>query len=229
MNEEDIAKFLPTDDPPNPALLEQISGRLSASLKPIRPLPSNGVLWAISIAIFAVLSLTVASLKGLFAVAALSVGEKTLYYGVIFLLAGLFARALIERMIPGAKHLIRPALLSILAPTLLGVLMFVLFQDRGIEAFVEHGKPCLVFGSFTALIGGLVGWPLLIRGYLVSPAETITVYGFFAGLLGIAALSLHCPIRNSLHFLVWHLGVILLAGLAGILLGVFWENRGYAD
>lgn len=229
MNDDDIAKFLPQGDPPDAALLERISGRLNASRKPVRSLPSNGVLWAISIAVFVVISLTLASVKGLFAISALSAGEKALYYGVIFLLAGLFARALIERMIPGAKHLIRPAVLLMLAPVLLGVLMFAMFQDRGTEAFVEHGKPCLLFGSITALIGGLLGWPLLRRGYLVSPAETMAIYGSFTGLLGIAALSLHCPIQNSLHFLVWHLGVILLAGLVGIVLGAFWENRGYAD
>jgi hypothetical protein len=79
------------------------------------------------------------------------------------------------------------------------------------------------------LIGGLLGWRLLQRGYLVSPRETIVLYGFFAGLVGVAVLALHCPIRNSLHVLVWHLGALVLTGFVGLLMGKFIESRSYAD
>jgi len=104
-----------------------------------------------------------------------------------------------------------------------------LFSDHSTVRFVSQGIPCLRLGVISALVSGLLGWRLLQRGYLVSPRETIVLYGFFAGLVGVAVLALHCPIRNSLHVLVWHLGAMVLAGLLGLLLGWFIENHSYAD
>ncbi len=124
-------------------------------------------------------------------------------------------------MIPGAKYLVPSAVLSIAALVVLGILSAILFANRSTENFVSHGIPCLRLGVISALISGFLGWRLLQRGYLVSPRETITLYGFFAGLVGVCVLALHCPILNSLHVLVWHLGAMVLAGLVGFFLGSY--------
>jgi hypothetical protein len=221
---DDIKRLFPEAEPPAAATIDKIAkiaAQFAASATPLRPLPSNLALWAIGFTIFALLALVVAKLVGLKAVAVLSGDQMVIYYGVLLLFAALFSRALIERMIPASKRVVPSTVLSIAALVVLGLLAAVLFADHGTRNFVSQGIPCLSMGVVSALIGGFLGWRLLQRGYLVSPRETISLYGFFAGLLGVTVLALHCPILNSLHVLVWHLGAMLLAGLAGFLWGSY--------
>jgi len=218
---DDITRLLAESDPPDTATLEKIAAQFSASAKPVRALPSNLTLWAISFGIFIALALIVAKAVQFNAVAVLSHSQMVVYYGVLLLFGALFSRAVIERMIPGAKHFVPSGALSIAALVVLGLLVVVLFADRGTENFVSHGVPCLRLGVTGALISGFLGWRLLERGYLVSPRETITLYGFLSGLIGVSVLALHCPILNSLHVLVWHLGSMVLAGLAGFFFGSY--------
>jgi hypothetical protein len=209
---------------PSPERMETIASQFGAAFKAVRPLPSNAVLLTISLGIFLALSLIVASVTGLKAISVLSDGQMVLYYGALLLFAILYSRATIEQMIPGSKRVTSTYLLPVLAVCVLGLLLFVLFQNRSTENFVSQGLPCLKLGALTALLTGLLGWRLLYRGYLVAPREALTLYGFFAGLAGVAVLALHCPILNSLHILVWHIGAMLLAGIAGLLLGSIFEN-----
>jgi hypothetical protein len=218
---DDIMRMLAEGDPPDAATLEKIAAQFSASAKPVRALPSNLTLWAISLGLFAALVSIVAKVVQFKAITVLSGGQMVAYYGVLLLLAALFSRAMIERMIPGAKRVVPSILLSIAALVALSLLASVLFADRGTENFVSRGIPCLRLGVMSALLSGFLGWWLLQRGYLVSPRETITLYGFFAGLVGVSVLALHCPIPNAPHVLVWHLGAMLLAGLAGFFLGKY--------
>ena len=226
---DDLDRLFPPGAPPDLRTLEKISAQLAASAKPVRPLPSNVVLWTLSLGIFLVVSLVVASAVKLYAIAALSGIELSLYYGLVLVLAGSFARALTERMIPGERRILNSYVLWITALAALSLLMAFMFSNHDTVNFVANGIPCLRLGLIGALISGLLGWRLFRSGYLVSPRETILLYGFFAGLVGVAALALHCPIRNSLHGLVWHLGAMVVAGFVGLLLGRFVENRGYAD
>ena len=52
------------------------------------------------------------------------------------------------------------------------------------------------------------------RGYLTEPIRGAVAGGAFAGLVGLAVLSLHCPVSNAPHVLAWHLPVVLV-GVAG--------------
>jgi len=220
MNDEITGMFV-EGDPPDAATLEKIAARISASAKPVRALPSNLTLWAISFGIFIALALLVAKVVHFKAIGVLSDRQMGVYYGILLLFGALFSRAVIERMIPGAKRVVPSTVLSIAALVVLGILVAVLFADHSTENFVARGMPCLRLGVISALLSGFLGWRLLQRGYLVSPRETITLYGFFAGLVGVSVLALHCPILNSLHVLVWHVGAMVLAGLAGFFLGSY--------
>lgn len=221
---EDLNISLPHEDPPDAAILQRISAQLAAVSAPVRPLPSNAALMTIGLAIFAAVSFAIASSVHLYAFASLSVAEMTVYYSAICLFAILFARALVERMIPGTKRLLPSAVLWGTALVTLGILMSGIFSDYITEHLVASGIPCLRLGAISALVSGLLGWRLLRRGYLVSPRETILLYCFFAGLVGVAVLALHCPIRNSLHCVIFHLGAMVLAGVAGSFLGRYFDN-----
>lgn len=191
----------------------------------MRPLLSNAALFAIGFGLFAVISVVIAALVGFKAFASLSTGEMTVYYSTIGLLGALFCRAVIERMIPGTRRFIRSTALWPPALAVLVLLLCLIYGNFETWQFVHQGIPCLRLGCISALLSGLIGWRLFRRGYFVSPGETVLLYGFFAGLAGVAVLALHCPIRNSLHCLVWHLGAMLLAGLAGLILGRYLENQ----
>ena len=215
MNDDDLKQLFTEGEPLAAANIEKMAATLAASAAPVRPLPSNAVLWAISFGIFAALSLVIAAAVKLYAIQVLSVSQMFLYYGLVFLLAAFFSRAIVEQMIPGAVRLIRSSVLAIVGMSALVLLIIAMFENLGTDHFVIHGIPCLRLGLISALLSGFLGWRLLDRGYLVSPPETITVYGLFAGLVGVSVLALHCPILNSLHILVWHLGAMLIAGLLG--------------
>ncbi len=226
---EDLDGLFAQREQPDAALLQRINAQFAVPSTPVRPLPSNLFLCSISLAIFVVVSFIVAAAFGLKAIAALSAGEITLYYGAVFVLAVLFSRALVERMIPGEKRFVPSSTLLIGAVAILGILLARLFSDYSTQRFVALGFPCLRLGFMSALMSGAIGWRLLQRGYLVTPRETLVLYGFFAGLVGVAVLALHCPIRNSLHVLVWHLGAMLLSGLTGLFIARFVERRNDAN
>jgi hypothetical protein len=49
--------------------------------------------------------------------------------------------------------------------------------------------------------------------------------GLFAGLASTSALEIHCPNLNGWHILLSHLGVAVLAAMAGLILGLVAENN----
>jgi hypothetical protein len=225
MTDDDITRlFNQSEPPPDAEAIKRIGEQLKATLVPVRPLPSDTFLWAISVGLFAVISFIVALATKLYGLSALSGPQIAVYYGALLIFAGLFARSLVEQMIPGSRRFIPAFALSASAFCVLGILVFLLFDDRSTEKFVALGIPCLRLGCIGAAISGLLGWGLFRRGYLVTPRETITIYGLFAGLVGVAVLALHCPFLNSLHFIVWHLGAMALAGLAGMALGRYADR-----
>lgn len=218
MIDDDIKQLFPEGEPLAAAQIERLAAQFSASAATVKPLPSNTVLWSFALAIFAVISLVIAGIVKLFAIQVLGGWQMILYYGLVFLLAALFARAIVEQMIPGSVRLIRSSWLAALGMAALVLLIIVIFKNLGTVHFVTQGIPCLRLGVISAVVSGFIGWKLFQRGYLVSPLETNTLYGLFAGLVGIAVLALHCPILNSLHILVWHLGAMLIAGLMGFII-----------
>jgi hypothetical protein len=92
---------------PDPSHVAQIGSKLAGNLSVVKPLPSNTSLWFIGMALFAALSAVVAGATGMYAMRALAAWEIALYYGVVVVLAALFARAIVERMIPGTQRLLQ--------------------------------------------------------------------------------------------------------------------------
>jgi hypothetical protein len=54
---------------------------------------------------------------------------------------------------------------------------------------------------------------------------TAVLIGCFAGFAGVAVLSLHCPLQNSAHIIVWHLGAMALSALCGMTIGMVLQRR----
>src|SRR5438270_6081718 len=99
--------------------VDQIQRLITASLKPVRPLPSDRTLIAIFLTLFTAFSLLAAIPVGYTGFHALSIQQRLAYYLLISLYAILFAVTTSQQMIPGSKRtvhsrwLIVSALLSL--------------------------------------------------------------------------------------------------------------------
>ena len=68
------------------------------------------------------------------------------------------------------------------------------------------------------------------RGVLRGrPAKSVEeAAGLLAGLVGTSVLEIHCPNLDAWHILISHLGVAMLCALAGLIIGLAVEVKGYA-
>ena len=214
-----VQALTPPEAEPDGKHLSQIQSLITASLKPVRPLPSNRTLvWTLLI-VFTAFSLITAIPVGYKGFHVLNAYERFAYYGLILIGAAWFSIATVQEMIPGSKHKSSPGWTILATMLSLTVLVSVLFHNFNLDRFVPLGIPCLRLGSLCALVSGALSWFLLRKGFFVSPVSAIALVGFFAGLTGVAVLALHCPIQNSAHILVWHLGAMVLGGLGGAAVG----------
>jgi hypothetical protein len=201
------------------ARISTIERLISASLKPVRPLPSDRTLIWQFLLLFSVFSLVAAIPVGYNGFHVLNPVQRIAYYGLILLYAVWFSLVTVQQMIPGSKRKTRPDRIIAAALVSLTLLAVVLFYNFDLGNFVVLGVPCLRLGSICALVSGGLFFVLLRKGFFTSPVAASTTVGFFAGWSGVAVLALHCPIENSAHIIVWHLGAMVLAGLAGALAG----------
>ncbi len=220
---DDLNLSLPQGEPPDAETLKRISARMTPA-RAVHPLPSNGVLLTISLALFALISFVLAALVKFKAFASLSALEMALYYGTVSVFAVFFARAVIERMIPGEKRWIRSSVLWIAALAVLGILMGVLFTDHSTVNFVASGIPCLRLGVISALVSGVIGWRSLRRGYLVSPTRNhfalrLLCWPGWNRRTGAALSHTQFPTLSCLAS-----GAMVLAGIAGLFVGRYFEN-----
>lgn len=235
MSDEEIRRLLaegtdlsgtplePPDDRPDEKRLDEIRSLLTARLGPVHPLPPNPVLMGLALTSFALVSLLATMYAGHKALHVLSPFQMVVYFGSFLLLAILFSMAVVEQIIPGAKRRVRPGWLMPGSALFLAALAPVLFENFGLDRFVELGVPCLKLGTICATVGGVMGFFLIRKGFLTSPLEAGVLTGCFAGLSGVAALAFVCPFLNAPHILVWHFGTIAIGTTAGALIGLILQ------
>jgi hypothetical protein len=199
--------------------VDQIQRLITASLKPVQPLPSDRTLILVFLTLFTAVSLLATIPVGYIGFRVLSVQQRIAYYLAISLYAILFAVTTSQQMIPGVKRTVHPRWLIIAALLSLALVCVLLVPNFDLDRFVSLGIPCLRLGTICALLSGALFWFVLRKGFSTSPVEASTSMGFFAGLAGVAVLALHCPIENATHILVWHLGAMVLGGLGGAIVG----------
>jgi hypothetical protein len=96
----------------------------------------------------------------------------------------------------------------------------ILFHDYSLGRFVHWGTGCLRAGLLCAIPVALVVWFIVRRGYVLRPVSTGAAIGCIAGLAGLTALEIHCPILTIPHVAVWHAAVVLVCAAAGALAGL---------
>ena len=227
MSDEELRRLLTqgSEIPPGEERLAEIRGRLTSRLTPVRALPSNSVLVAFALAGFVLICLLAAMYGGHKGWNALNLVQAIVYFSVFVLLAVLFAMAIVDQLVPGARRRIRPGWLMGGGALLLVALAPMLFQHFSVDRFVARGYHCLEFGTICAALGGVLSFFLIRRGFLTSPLQAAALTGCFVGLAGVTALAVVCPQLNTPHILVWHFGTIAIGIAAGALIGLVMEWR----
>jgi Negative regulator of sigma F len=206
-----------------PALLKRIADSINASLQPVRPLPSPGLLAGGLALICAVLAVTAAAGMGFGGFRKLSLGECALIFSTLGILVWVTGKELVSQLIPGSRRRLNVvALLVIISAALLGVFALV-FRDYRTDHFVSAGIACLLVGVLMAIPAALLSWLLLRRGFAVNPVAAGLAGGTLAGLCGVTMLELHCPNFLALHVLVWHTAVVPVSAVFGALIA--WALR----
>ncbi len=210
---------------PQPERLARIRERITATIKPVRPLPSDGRMFAFGLLLFVAFSMLLAIPVGYVGFHRLNELQRVCYYLAILIAAALYCLATVNGMVPGSRQRVRPALLVVSCLVLLPLVTAALFWNFDLTHFVRRGIPCLGLGVICAVITGAIGYWFVRRGYASSPAKLGATLGGLAGLTGVGVLALACPIQSAAHIVVWHLGAILIACLAGAAVGAIARRR----
>ena len=196
-----------------------------ADLRPIRPIVAKPYFLASLIAIFVCFVALGVYRIGAFALAVMSPLQAAVILGALALSAALLAYSLVNQIVPGSLHWFPPAFLPIGITISLAITTVVLFQFQHERHFWTNSSGCIRSGALIGALAAIPLWFVLRRGAILAPSVTGLGTGLFAGLAGTTALEIHCPILDAWHILLAHLGVALLAAMAGLFLGLAVEKR----
>ncbi len=202
----------------DPAVLERIQAPLRAPITRVRPLAPAGVFAAGLLIIFAAVAIADSVWFGRTGLSVLTNTQRFIIFGVLIALAVLAAVAVARDMRPGARS-IRGGVLLGVAFIALEAVFFSLFHDYSTEDFMGFGLRCFQSGLLCAVPTALLVWLTVRRGYVVAPVSTGAAVGAIAGLTGVAAQELYCPVLTVPHVAVWHCAVLVVSVAAGALIG----------
>jgi hypothetical protein len=204
------------------ALLERIRRSVLSSVTPVRPLASVRVYALAFLIIFGVVAVAGGLRFGIYGLPALSVIQRIAIFPVLLALAGLAALTTARSMRPGAEALSGGIVfaISLIAEE---VVFFSIFHDYSFGHFLQWGTGCLRSGLLCAGPAALLMWVFVRRGYIVAPVSTGAAVGALAGMAGLTALELHCPILTIPHVAIWHMGILVISVGLGALIG--WLAR----
>jgi hypothetical protein len=205
-------------------VLKRVADAIGPTLEPVRPLPPPWRLTAGLVLVCAAVAFAAAARAGFYGFEKLGVLGRVVIFCTLGILAWLAASGLVREVIPGSRRRLgTAALFALVSAVLLGVFA-LLFHDYRSDHFVAAGLVCLTTGIVCAVPAALVSWPLVRRGFAVSPVAAGLAGGALAGLAGVTLLELNCLNFQALHVLVWHTAVVPASAAAGALVG--WALRG---
>jgi hypothetical protein len=213
-------------DAPAPEILRRLEDRLTAGLRPVRPLAPPRYFFAAFAVIFILIVAAGVYRRGASGISVMSPLQSIAMLCALSTSAGLLIYSLVHQMSPGSQYSISPARLPAAVIVLLALLMAALFQFQPETHFWGSGLACLRAGGPFALLAAVPFWLLLRRGAGLSPRVTGAAAGLLAGLVTTSAQEIYCPILDASHILTWHLGVALLGAVIGLAAGFAAESGG---
>ncbi|MBV9499592.1 MAG: DUF1109 family protein [Acidobacteriaceae bacterium] len=206
------------DNQIDPAVLERIRAPLLASLARVRPLAPAGVFAAGFLIIFAAAAIADSAWFGHAGLSLLTNIQRFLIFGVLMALAVVASVAVARDMRPGARS-VRGGVLLGVAVIAIEAIFLALFHDFSTENFLGVGLRCFRSGLLCVIPTALLVWLAVRRGCVLAPVSTGAAVGAIAGLTGVAAQELYCPVLTFPHVAIWHGAVLVVSVAAGSLIG----------
>lgn len=216
------------DDPGytvDPAVLARARTHLSEAVPAVRPMAPSGAYTSLFLLIAGCFGAIFGCVKGVLGLPLLSGVQAAAIFGVLLAMLLLSAAALSGEMRPGAWT-VRAGLVFALGLADIETVFLALFSNHATGQFVHQGMACFSMGMTCAILTALASYLVLRRGYITAPVSTGATVGALAGLTGLAALELHCPVLLMPHLVVWHAGVFAVSTLLGAAAG--WVRRSAA-
>jgi hypothetical protein len=154
----------------------------------------------------------------------MSLAAKACIFGALMVL-GVFAAWMTARSMRPGSGALHAGMLTLASLVVLEIVFFSVFQSYDISGFVQAGLVCLGLGLAYAVPTAGMAWAVMRRGYVVDPIKAGLLIGLVGGLGGLGMLEFHCPLLTVPHTAVWHVAVVLVSILIGLLLGVWCERR----
>jgi hypothetical protein len=214
-------------DTPSPKTMDRLVQQLGANLRPVTPLPSPSYFTLSFGLLFLVAVSLLTYVWGVVAVPGMSASQITAIFAALAVSAGVLSNSLAHQMLPASRHRISPQMLPALIVLATAACITISFHFQDEYEFWRHAWICFRAGALAGATASLPLWLVLRRSAILSPAMTGATIGLFAGLVGTAALDMHCPILNAWHLLAGHLGPAAFCCLCGFILGLLLENRQY--
>lgn len=210
------------DLPPLPQVkadqLQRIEAAIVAGLKPVRPLaPPAAYIAAFSGLFVAVCAVSCYAMAGQQGWDALTDLQRFLIFIPMIATVALLAFSTVRQMVPAARHSRSTATAGAGLFVLMVAIMAAVFRPIHESAFVSTGLVCFRTGMLFAIPTAFLFSLLLTRGAGLSPALTGATAGGLAGLAGLAVLEIHCPNLDLYHIFTWHISVVLLCAILGLL------------
>ena len=203
----------------DPALMARLQNSATERLRPVSPLPSPGFFVGVFLAILLALAFAGVARFGMPGFHALSLVRKIVIFSLLGAVAWALAVAVARQMMPASRRWINVGPLAGGIIVVLLIVFALLFRNFDWHAFTSAGTWCLRTGIECAIPAGFLIWLLLRRGVVLNPVSAGALAGALSGLVGLTMLELHCPIFNAFHILFWHVGVLILATVAGTAIG----------
>ena len=211
--------------------VERARNILLDHLRPVRPMAPVWMFTFGLVTLFAGFGVAAAELLGLHGLHVLNPSQAASIFFTLLLAAWLAATGCVRTMRPAAGS--RIGWLAWAGAVLVFPVLFSLvFRGYSTRNFIHEGIPCLVAGLCVAIPTGLAVALILRRGFVMKWSSAGVAAGTLSGLTGLAMLELHCPNLKASHVMVWHVAVVMIAGVLGWAigsLGDFFRRRGSID
>ncbi len=210
---------------PSSDLMNRVAESMRADLRPVRPLASPAtygvVIGAILLGAFGLATYSMEA----YGWQEMGARETILILGALTVCAIGCVGSVVKQMTPAGRYRMNPEILPSLVVGGLAIGTAALFGFEREDEFWASSWVCLRIGLSVAVPTAALVWLVLRRGVVLSPTLTGATAGVLAGLVGAAALEVHCPNLNAWHILVSHIGVAVSLGAFAFAVGSVAEKR----
>ena len=205
-------------------LVDGVTSRLCATLRPVTPLPGSPALAAWFFGVFVLLLAGLAWMSGAGAVK-LFTPLQLVTVGVVLAGTGVaLACSLSWQAVPAQKQGIRAAWLIGGLAVVFAAAVGTIFPWEDVREVAAGGWQCTYHGAVLAAPVGAAMLLMALRGAPLCLRTLGATVGAVAGLAGLIILELSCRVQSAGHIILWHGGVVGLTVLTGYLAGVVAER-----